>query len=110
MNRKEKLTPELIKIFEAENYTCLVETKTKGVCGILRFAFTTGVVIDMDRYQYRGRYCYKSKADALLGLAELIDKPEILHPTDSNWIKYKGGIDGVYYDIGNPNNNINENE
>lgn len=77
---------ELKKLLESEGYTDIKEINGRGLCGLYRFIFTTGLVTGLDSTGYSGRYCYSSKADALKAL-ESWDGQE---DPSGDWIKYKG--------------------
>lgn len=71
--------------FQAAGYRELREIN--GVlCGLCRFAFTTGLVVGLDDVGYERRYCYEHAADAALALQEWSGEG---HPSGP-WIKLKG--------------------
>jgi hypothetical protein len=73
--------------FLLENgYENLREIPEKGVCGLMRFAFTTGLVIGLDEAGYYGRYCYSSRKDAETALSNWDGNGD----PEGEWIKYKG--------------------
>jgi hypothetical protein len=91
-----------ISIAEAcvHGYTNNKVVKLRGVdiiCGLMRFAFTTGLVIGIDDTGYIGRYCFHTKSEAERALRELTIIPSNLI-IEGNWIKFKG-----YTEISNPN-------
>jgi hypothetical protein len=65
------------------------------VCGLLRLAFTTGLIVDIGKYGYNCRYCYPRHGDAVEALAAWDGKGD----PPGNWIKRKGGGG----DVENPN-------
>jgi len=72
--------------FIDEGYFEIREIEGLGICSLMTFVFTTGLVIGMDDIGYRGRYCFSSKEEASKSLKEwdgVGDPP-------GNWIKYKG--------------------
>lgn len=75
-----------IEKLEKEGYYSIRELPGRGLCGLMRFAFTTGLVIGMDDFGYHGRYCYSSQADAKEALANWNGEGDPGGP----WIKYKG--------------------
>lgn len=75
----------LISLLEKEGYTHI--RGINGVlCGIRRFAFTTGLVVGLEKTGYEGRYCYSNHADAV----QAIENWEMNGDPEGNWIKYKG--------------------
>lgn len=78
-----------------EGYENVKLVKIKGVptiCGLFRFAFTTGLVIGIDSYGYFGRYCFNTRAEASNVLKHLESVPEDMM-IPGNWIKFKGEIE-----------------
>lgn len=72
-----------------------------GKCyAILRFIFTTGLVVGIDSVGYESRYCYSNHIDAVKALEEWDGTGD---PT-GNWIKQKG-LGG---DRPNPNYETND--
>lgn len=67
------------------------------LAGLLRFAFTTGLVYGIDASGYIGRYCFSHPDDARKTLESLNEVPED-YLIEGNWIKHKG-----YKEISNPN-------
>lgn len=79
-----------INELKSEGYTDITNIKGKGLCGIMRFAFTTGLVYGLDEFGYVGRYCYPTYTNALNALNALRIWDGIGDPKDNNWIKHKG--------------------
>lgn len=77
---------ELKEILEHYGYTDVVEIGDRGMCGLMRFLFTTGLVIGMDEISYAGRYCYHTEEEARQALKAWDGKED----PPGNWIKYKG--------------------
>lgn len=74
-----------------EGYSEFRMIPSKGLCGLKRFAFTTGLVYDISMEEYVGRYCYNNFSDALTAISTWNGTND---PDDSYWIKHKGlGID-----------------
>lgn len=71
---------------EVGGYDNLVIVPGRGVCGILRMAFTTGLFIGLDYLGYYGRYCYHTKAEAVEALKNWDGQGD----PGGEWIKYKG--------------------
>lgn len=93
---KQELTKELEQfLVEKNGYFNLREIPGRGVCGLGRMLFTTGLFYGLDFIGRKGRYCYKNLADAKEAI-EIWDGTG--HPP-GEWIKHKG--DGI--DEGNPN-------
>lgn len=88
------------KLFDEEwckenNYSEVKEIK--GVwCGVSRFAFTTAIVVGLDKYGYNHRYCYPAHTEATLAFMLYEDPSEA---PKGNWIKRKGSGG----DYSNPN-------
>lgn len=60
------------------------------VVGLLPFAYTVGIVVNIDHTGYSRRYCYPKSSDAFKDFKEWGGK----HHPKGNWIKCKGtGID-----------------
>jgi hypothetical protein len=71
---------------EFPDYAHLREVPGRGLCGLHRFIFTTGLVVGITREGYIGRYCYSSWQDAHSALK----KWDGVNDPDGDWIKYKG--------------------
>lgn len=85
-----KLTNELLSSLQSEGYFDICEIPGKGICALFRFAFTTGLVYGMTRWEYVGRYCFETKEQAKISLKYWDGQG---HPPGL-WIKHKGyGID-----------------
>ncbi len=81
--------PALAAIFAANGYTDLIH-RNGVLCGLHRYAFTTGLVVGLHECGHERRYCYEHAADAR---AALIAWDGTGHPAGP-WIKCKGaGID-----------------
>lgn len=86
---------ELRDYLTEEGYTYISEKEGLGVCAIMRFLFTYGLVIAIDSMGYSGRYCYGSEVEAVYAITQwdgVGDPP-------GKWIKYKGN--------GGERNNLN---
>lgn len=68
------------------------------LCGLQRFLFTTGLVVDLDADGYERRYCYERHEDAEAALAAWDGAG---HPPGP-WIKLKGRLDGCRVELLNP--------
>jgi hypothetical protein len=77
---------KLIDFLESQGYYNLKEIPNVGLCGLYRFAFTTGLVIGLQPIGYNGRYCYPLHADAVKALNEWNGHGD----PSGEWIKYKG--------------------
>lgn len=77
---------DLIEYLKGQGYYSLKEIPGRGVCGLMKFAFTTGLVIGMDENLYYGRYCYANEDDAIKAISEWNGEGDPGGP----WIKYKG--------------------
>lgn len=84
---------ELEKSLLEMGYTHLYIIGDEAV-GVLDFMYTTAIVVGLDKNQYRGRYCYESRQDAVKALLEWKDTG--VGPV--GYIKFKGrGLDGNYH-------------
>lgn len=63
-----------------------VDINSKGICGLMDFMFTTGLIIGMDKIGYFGRYCYKTRQEAL----DALNSWDGSGDPPGSWIKYKG--------------------
>jgi hypothetical protein len=88
MNKKLK------EYLEKEGYKSLVYIEGKGICGLMGFMYTVGLVAGLDKDGYSDRYCYPHShaAFAVLALSKwaMADKPVEGDPDDPYWIKRKG--------------------
>lgn len=89
---------EIIEYFKSMGYENIVKIDNKW-CALNRFAFTTGLLVDLNVLGYERRYCFNTWAEALESLL-IWDGKE--HPS-GNWIKCKGTFRGETVDIINPN-------
>lgn len=84
------ISEEMLSRLQDEGYTNLKQIKGKGICGLHRFIFTTGLCYGINTLNYEGRYCYDSFSDALSALNEWDGESD---PKDELWIKHKGDIE-----------------
>lgn len=90
---------ELNKFLEEQGYTDLIELNGE-LCGIMKFLFTTGLIVGLTRYGYRVRFCYEFTNEARVAL----ERWDGVHYPPGNWIKAKGTDEyGQYIDELNPN-------
>lgn len=78
---------------EQEGFYDLKVIPGQGICGMMRFIFTTAIVVGIDNVGYRGRYCYPHALVKECVLAYNI-WDGTGHPL-GGWLKYKGG-DGEF--------------
>ncbi len=78
----------LLQMLKNEGYTHLRKIPGRGIVGLKRFMFTTGLVYNLTEDWYDGRYCYRNHADALKALENWNGEGD---PDDEDWIKHKGG-------------------
>lgn len=76
----------LIKQLEDEGYTHLTTIPGRGVCGLHRFVFTSGLVYGLDETGYSGRYCYETIYEARVALQNWNG----VNDPSGDWIKHKG--------------------
>lgn len=69
------------------------------LCALHPFAFTIGLVVDIDSVGYSRRYCFPNRSDAKAALDEFEDAA--LHASGP-WIKCKGRYQGQPIDLRNP--------
>ncbi len=90
---KEQLEEVALK----EGYFLLVWKKLgerEVLCGLSHFAFTCGLVIDIDETGYLGRYCFHTVGEAAEALANMPKElPNRIETMEGNWIKFKGHIE-----------------
>jgi len=75
-----------VEELQKEGYYSIREIPGQGLCGLMKFAFTTGLVIGMESWGYKGRYCYSSAEDA----QKALDESDGIGDTEGPSIKYKG--------------------
>lgn len=56
---------EIMEGIEGDSYFLLREIPGLGICGLNRFMFTVGLVIGLDTYCYKYRYCYPYESNNL---------------------------------------------
>jgi hypothetical protein len=76
----------LEKFLTENGYENLKEIPGRGICGITRFAFTTGLIIGLEDWGYFGRYCYDSRKEA----EDALSQWDGIGDPPGEWIKYKG--------------------
>ena len=74
-----------------DGYRMLREIPGRGITGIFRFVFTTGIVTGIDEFGYTRRWCYENHADAVQALNTWNGEGD----PPGDWIKSKG--DGGEY-------------
>lgn len=77
---------DLVEYLKSEGYYEIREVPGRGICGLRKFIFTTGLVVGMTKDLYYGRYCYSNESDASKALNEWNGEGD----PDGPWIKYKG--------------------
>lgn len=77
---------QLLVHLQALGYTGLCEKPGVGLCGLMQFMFTGGLVIGLGPRSYKGRYCYETMLEAQLCLEAWDGKGD----PPGRWIKYKG--------------------
>lgn len=80
------INPVLKNKLEQEGYTQICEKEGRGICGIYRFVFTTGLVYGMDETGYAGRWCFETMCEATSEL----EKWNGIGDPGGEWIKHKG--------------------
>jgi hypothetical protein len=80
------LSAETILSYVAHGYRDLCHKGEAGVCAVMPFLFTGGLITGLWEMGYKGRYCYETLGEALAALSVWdgsCDPP-------GSWIKYKG--------------------
>lgn len=94
------------EFLKLNGYYEVVATPHEGVCALMKFAFTTGVVCGITPQSYNKRYCYEMEEEARGGLENL--KKGLENP-GNNWIKLKGyGLDELNPLWSNAKSNIKQ--
>jgi hypothetical protein len=81
-----ELTDELKANLESQGYMSLRVIPNKGICGLLRLAYTMGLVVGIDETGYYGRYCYPEAHQAVIGLLTWNGEGD----PSGEWLKWKG--------------------
>ncbi len=91
MKVEEEITDELRAFLTKEGYKELKVIPGRGVCGLMGFMYTVGLVWGLDRYSYKGRWCYPREfaPQAVIALRIWNGEGDPLF----NWIKYKGNTE-----------------
>lgn len=86
-NRLEILREELTN----EGYYNLKVVEGRGICGMMRFIFTTAIVENITSIGYKGRWCYPHELvkECLVAYTIWDGKEDPI----GGWIKYKGSHD-----------------
>lgn len=92
------MSTELEKYLEDVGYSDLRVIPTDQLCGLKKFAFTSGLMVGLNKISYERRYCYEFESDARAAL-NLWDG--VGHPAGP-WIKCKGRYKGFPIDLLNP--------
>jgi len=79
---------ELIEFLKGEGYYDIREIPGRGLCGLMRFIFTIGLVEGLTEHSYEGRWCYPYDlaAEAILAFSTWDGEGD----PPGDWIKYKG--------------------
>lgn len=77
---------DLITELKEQGYSDIREIGDRGLCGLFRFVFTTGLVYGLDDWGYNGRFCFENMADA----KEALDNWDGINDPSGDWIKHKG--------------------
>lgn len=76
----------MIDYLRNQGYFMIKKIPNQGVCCLMKFLFTTGLIIDADLNGYEGRYCYETIEEAIQAILEWNGEGD----PPGNWIKYKG--------------------
>lgn len=98
---QKELTPEFIAELKALGYMNPKYSNNGELMAVSKFAFTYGLIVGINGYGYRVRYCYEGMRDCINAFDHYQDTTQDpLGP----WIKAKGtGLDGKSRDDINPN-------
>lgn len=77
---------QLVRHLRELGYSDLAEKPGVGLCGLMEFMFTGGLVVGLGPRSYKGRYCYETLLEAKLCL----DAWDGQGDPPGMWIKYKG--------------------
>lgn len=80
------MTEELKDFLTQEKYLHLRDVEGRGVCGVMKFMFTYGLVYGIDMMGYKGRWCFGSEIEAVYAL----DTWTGIGDPKGRWLKYKG--------------------
>lgn len=76
----------ITKLIHVDGYFHIREIPYRGICGLMRMAFTVGLFYGLDETGYRGRYCYDNLREAM----GAIDSWKGAGDPPGEWIKHKG--------------------
>ncbi len=85
----EPTVADLITELTKNNYMFLKYVPGRGICGLARMYFTTGLFYGLEWDTYQGRYCYESKLEALQDLFAWDGAGD----PPGDWIKHKGHVE-----------------
>jgi hypothetical protein len=80
------ITEELKQVLADEGYKHMKEVPGRGVCGVMKFMFTYGLVYGIDMMGYKGRWCFGSELEAVYALEIWTGAGD----PKGRWIKFKG--------------------
>jgi hypothetical protein len=83
------MSKELKQNLAEQGYFNFKEIEGRGLCGLMKFVFTTGLVYGMDEFSYKGRYCFENTADA----KEALYNWDGIGDPSGDWIKHKGSTE-----------------
>jgi hypothetical protein len=75
--------------FAELGYEAVRKLDTGEWAGLMRFMFTTGLVVGLDSFGYRTRFCFKHRSDALASITAWNGSGDPPGP----WIKEKGRVE-----------------
>lgn len=84
---------QLFQTLKDEGYSEVRLIEGRGLVGLSKLLYTTGIVYGLDESGYKGRFCYHTREEALSALNEwdgIGDPP-------GNWIVNKGEKGGDRY-------------
>lgn len=91
--------PDALRKYLEENGYYDLRLIQGQICGLQRYAFTVGIVVNINDISYERRYCYPDGVGANEAYAAYTDVA--IHPTGP-WIKLKGDYQGKPVDLLNP--------
>jgi hypothetical protein len=94
-----EMTKELFNALVKEGYECIRMLPGGEASGIKRFIHTWAIVVGIDKFGYRCRYCYETQHAAYIHHLQWEGKGDPPGP----WIKKKGRDEnGEHVDLLNP--------
>jgi hypothetical protein len=81
----QTISSALLAVLKRNNYTNIKVLPDGTICALIENIYTTGIVIGLDEWSWKRRYCYEYEKDAL----EALDNWEGIGDPSGPWIKEK---------------------